>query len=272
MAAPKRGPWIAGAVVVSLLIGGAGWTLGISPQLEVAKTAREDAETARAQNAIHAQRLAILEEQFAELDTYKAELAGLRTQIPADDGVREMLTQIEASAEAAGIFKVGSTFGLPTRFVERDPVPPVDPALAAAAPAETTAPAEGAAAPGTAETPAPAATPAPTDPAAPVEAAPAGPSTSGVVVIPVDITVLGSFPATVAFIREMQKDTGRLFLVTGYRVVGQKPGPPSGGKPEIRQGDAETVVSGYMYVLESSVDAAAQAAAAANEQAGVSDT
>lgn len=272
MAAPKRGPWIAGAVVGSLVIGGAGWMLGISPQLQTAATARADAEAARAQNEIHAQRLAVLEEQFAELDTYKAELAGLRTQIPGEDGVRELLVDIETRATAAGLFTVGSSFGLPEYFFPRTPTPPEDPAAVppapvAATPAEGT---EGAPAPA-AETPAPV---APVDPAALPEAAAAAPVVDGLVAIPVEVTVLGTYPATVAFIEQMQADSGRLFLVTSYRITGQKPAPPSGGKPEIKVGDAETVLTGYVYVLPSKADEAAAAADAPTDStlSGSTDT
>lgn len=258
-AAPKRGPWIAGAVVLSLAIGGAGWALAISPQLQLAATARADTEAAEAQNVIHAQRLAMLEEQAAGLDVYKAELAALRVQIPAEDGVRELILQIEANAAAAGIFMVGSTFGQPAHVIQRPPTPPEDPSIAP--PAEVPAASEAgedAAAPDQAAV----------DPSA---AAPvAGPTAEGLLAIPVDITVLGNYAATVAFIGELQKDTGRLFLVTGYSITGQKPAPASGGKPEILQGDAETVVTGVVYVLPST--ATAPVADATATDTGTSDT
>lgn len=73
---------------------------------------------------------------------------------------------------------------------------------------------------------------------------------SGLFAIPVDITILGSPEATLDFIDYMQQETQRLYYVSSIDVKGQDPAGATSGKPEIKEGDAQTVIKGFAYTLD----------------------
>ena len=256
MATTKAGPWIMGAVVLSLGILALAWFVLIAPQRDEAWAPRDEAETARQQNVIQAQRLATLEQQFADLDSYKAELAALRLQIPTDDGEPELLREIHTVAESAGLSVVNIGVGTPEEFFAAEPLemPSDEPDTtegegATDEGAEDTAEGE-AAAEGAEVAPAPTAT----------EAAPCVP---GFVAIPVQVTVVGTVDAARAFTEAMQTQIERLYMVTGFSMEGQEEAEASNGRPATAWGDVEMVLNGYVYVLKDSMTAAPADAAAA---------
>lgn len=241
-------PWVIGAVFLALVILGMTWLLAISPKLTEAQTARDDAEVVRAQNVVHQKRLDTLKEQYANLDQYRAELAALRKQIPAEDGQPAYLRQIDEAATAAGVFVVSVTPGVPETFVGLAPTP--EPAAAEPA-AEDGEAADGAA-----------------DAAAPVEPAePVVVGVPGLVAVPFEMTVLGGYPQAVDFLDRVQNGE-RLYVVTGYTFAGQDAAEPSGGKPAVNEGDVELVVQGYLYVLPEDAPGLGAGASAAAPAAG----
>lgn len=221
----KSTPWVLGAALLAAVILGMTWLLAISPKLTEAQTARADAENVRAQNVMHQNRLNTLKEQYALLDDYRAELAALRKQIPADDGQPSYLRQIDASAADADVFVVSVTPGLPETFVGAVPVPDAVPEPTTE---ETGADDDGA---------------EPTEPAEPTVV-----GVPGLVAVPFEMTVLGGYPEAVDFLDRVQK-AERLYVVTGYTFTGQDESEANGGKPAVEQGDVELIVQGYLYVL-----------------------
>ena len=247
MKAPKSSPWILGTALLSFAILGLAWLLGISPQLDRAAKADDEADSIRQQNAIHERRLATLQEQSEHLEEYKAELAALQIGIPAEDGQADFLREIEWAATASGVTVVGTTFGLPETFFAaaalEAPAPAADDATDEPVDAEDEAEADAA-----------------PDPVAGV---------NGLVVMPTQVVVLGTYDNTVAFMERLQTAMNRLYLVTGYQVTGQKEAEASGGRPATHEGDAELLVDGFLYVL--APDAATGTAAGGGESGGASE-
>ncbi|NCT90862.1 hypothetical protein GXB85_07865 [Cellulomonas sp. APG4] len=248
MKTPKAAPWVLGTAFVAVLVLALTYLFLISPQLATAATARADAEAAEAQNVVHAKKLATLEEQFAQLDTYKAELAELRTQIPEVDAQPELLRQVQTAADAAEVFVVGSDLGVPEAFVGSptwDPTAVPDPA-APADPAATGAEGEDG-----------------TQPAAPAAPEPTG--VPGLLAVPFDVTVLGGYLEAVEFVRLLQESTPRLYVVNGFTVTGQDAAEASGGRPATEKGDVEVLVQGYVYVLQESAAASDESTTATTD-------
>lgn len=241
MKAPKSSPWVLGTALLSLVILGLAWLLGISPQLDRAAKADDEADSIRQQNAIHEQRLATLQEQSEHLEEYKAELAALQIGIPAEDGQAAFLREIDSAAAASGVTIVGTTFGLPEMFFAaaalEEPEPVADDTTD-----ESTEDEDG-------------------------EAADAAPEpvagVNGLTVMPTQVVVLGAYDNTVAFMERLQTAMNRLYLVTGYQVTGQKEAEASGGRPATHEGDAELLIDGFLYVL--APDAGAGAGAGGGE-------
>lgn len=227
MASSKAAPWVLGTAFVGVLILGIAWMLAISPQMQLVSTARADAEAARSQNVVLTQRLAVLREQAADLDTYKADLAAIRLQIPAEDGLPALLREIDATAAANSVFIVAITPGEAVPFVSAVPTV-VEPAVDVAA-------AEGQAN-GGGET------------VAPTVPEPSGPQ--GLVAVPIEITVLGTYDNTAGFMARVQEQLQRLLLVTDFTVTVQKASLASGGRPATAFGDAELRIRGFVYVQQ----------------------
>ncbi|WP_449385191.1 type 4a pilus biogenesis protein PilO [Cellulomonas soli] len=239
MGGAKKTTWIGGTVVVGLLIVVAAWFLAISPALTSADEVRAQAEQARQQNELLELKLVQLKADFEKLPEYKAELAGLQTQIPSDAAMAEYFRQVDQIATAHSVTVTALTPSTPTAVTLA--------ASTAPAPTETTEPTEtgdgSTDATGTATS---------TDTAGAAGAVP-----TGFVAIPLSLTVLGTYDDTVAFLNDLQNATPRLFLVSGLTGTSQKEAEASGGKPATGPGDQELVVTGYVYVLPDALGMAA---------------
>lgn len=84
----------------------------------------------------------------------------------------------------------------------------------------------------------------------------------GLYAVPVTVTILGKPTATLDYLKALQTSTLRLFLATGVSLTGQDETGASGGRPATAKGDAEIVISGYVYVLDQDAAPAAVAPAA----------
>lgn len=228
MGATKRASWLIGTVLVALVLLAGAWFLLIGPNVTAIGETKDEIESTLAQNTVQETRLATLKEQFAELPTYKAQLAALQTQIPVEDGEPNLLREIHAQATAAGVTVLSFTVTEePSLFFAAEPL--VDP-NATAAPAEEEATDEE----GTTGTQT-------------TEAAPVG--VNGFVRIPVDVVVLGSYANTVTMIDGLQQKMSRLFLVTSLKIEGKGEEEAANGRPATVEGDAEVTISGFVYVL-----------------------
>lgn len=217
----KTGPWIAGTVVVSLLLGAAGWFLLIAPTFAGATEVRMEAEAQVAQNDITRGRINELKAQFEQIDTLTAELAALRSQIPTDAQSAEYRRQLGATA---------ATHGVTVISVQTSTAMAVAPPAAAAAPAEG----EAEAAP-TDEATAP---PAGTEPAAPQQS---------LFAIPVTVDVVGTYAGVLAFLSDLQATQPRLLAVETLTATSQQVAEASGGKAATAAGDLQLVVTGYLF-------------------------
>lgn len=229
---PRATGWVLGTVVIAAALGAGSYFLAIGPVLDETDQARTQTESVVQANDIQRAKIARLKAQFAELDTYKAELAALRIQIPTDGDLSGYFRQLEDIASARDVTLVGLT------AENAQTVVPVIPA--------------GAAAPAPAPEPEPAAPDASPDEAA--EEAPAGPVAptvpDGFVAIPVSITALGTYDAVLAFLADAQEATPRLLLVGDFVGTAQAESDASGGRPATAVGDLELTVNGYIYVLQ----------------------
>lgn len=235
MARSKASPWIVGTVLLCVGILALAWFVLISPQLAQASTVRDDAEQTRAQNAIQQQRVDTLKRQFAELDVYKAELAEIGTRIPSGAEVPDLLRAFAAEAEAAGVTVLSVAPGTPEEFfaaTEGAAPPPAQPEPDADDDDVT----EDANATDEVATPAPA-------------AGGAGDGVPGMVAVPVQVTVLGGYDAVTDFVRRVQGEIPRLYVVTTFEITGQEEQEASNGRPATQEGDAEMIINGYVYVL-----------------------
>lgn len=233
MKMPKATPWVLGAAVVSVLILGLAWMFGISPQLETANQARDDAERVEMQNVQHQRRLVELRQQFENLDEYKAELAAIQVQLPPEDGEPSLYREIAQASATSGAFIVSIITEAVTSV---EPTPEADPNAGATEPGADEA-ADGSGGEAADETP-----------PATVEPTPMG--LDGFVAVPFSIKVLGTYDQTVQFVELVQESFQRLFVVTGFTVKGQAASPPAGGRPEVKEGDAEFEILGFVYVLQ----------------------
>lgn len=234
MAASKRLAWIVGTVMAALLILAGAWFLTIGPNMDATAQAQEDTETTLQQNDVQRAKLATLKEQFAELDTFRAQLADIQTLIPVEDGLPSLLRELQGRADAAGLTITGVTSAVPVPFF-------------AAAPVET-APADGeeqdVATDGTAAV-----------------------GVSGLYAISLQVTVVGSKEAAFAFVAGVQEQISRLYAVHGFVSERQDTAESTNGKPATVEGDVEMIIDGYVYVLDPDIAApAADGGATAGEE------
>lgn len=243
MAGAKRGSWIAGALVTALLVAAASWFVMISPKLAEAADTRAEVDSTQQQNDLLALQVAKLKADSARLGDYQAELAGLRTQIPATADLPGYLRRLDAAAQAHGVTLLDITTSTPQAAVtaatdsgQADGAATTDPAAtAAASPAGADATGTGAA--GTAD--------------AAAAALPAG-----FVTVPVTVRALGTYVNVLAFLTDVQTADQRLLLVTGLDGSGKEQADGNGAGPATAVGDLELQITGYLFVLPDAPQAA----------------
>lgn len=239
MGRSRSASWIAGAVILALLIMAGAWLLLISPTLEEAADTRSRAESEESRGDQLEIQLAALRRDFENIDVLRAELDELRVSVPTESRLSELTRQVNALAATSGVFIVGAQT--------------VHPALLAAPGAAATDPTAAGSGDTTGsgdatESADGAATDQPVDPAAGQDqAAP----TTGLYAVAVDWTILGDFATTVSFIERLQAESPRLVVVTGLQATTQEPAGAQAGKPEILDGFIETIVRTYVYAYPS---------------------
>jgi len=225
----KSTTWIGGTVVVALLILVATWFVGISPTLAATSTAHDAADASDARNVQLQADLDRLEQQFAQLDASKAELAAIGRQIPPQAQLAEYIRTVQATAEATGVAFIGYVAGEPELVV---PVEVEAPAPAVAEEPVSPEGAEDAAEPAATET------------------VPAGfVPVEGFVGMALDVIVLGPAANVSAFVDQLQTGPERLYLVTALDGEGQKEEEARNGRPATAEGDIELKITGYLYGL-----------------------
>lgn len=247
MGASSKGTWIGGTVVIALVMVVATWFLLVSPVLAAASDTRAQAETAEQQNLVLQSQVDQLKADFARIDEYKAELAGLRTQVPTDAELAAFLRELDAAAVARTVTLVDVQAQAPQTVTL--PVEQSAPATSTGGAVSTEA--QPSPAPSATTDGAAAADGAATDPAtgAPAAAAPATVVPAGFTAMPLTLTVVGSYDNVSGFLDDVQNRTQRLFLVATISGTGQTENDGGQGRPATVPGDLELVITGFTYVL-----------------------
>ncbi|TAL42154.1 MAG: hypothetical protein EPN91_09080 [Salinibacterium sp.] len=220
--------WILGTALVAVGIVLLGYFLGISPQISAGFDARSQRATVDEENKVHRKELARLREQFASIDAMEQQLADLQVAVPSDIALARFVGELNRASATNQVSFDAMTVGDAQAYL---------PTLApgpAAPPSEATTPSPTPTAAG--ETAAPVTPPAAVGPVGtPAFSSPLVTS-SNFVVIPVSVTVSGSYDSIVGFIKSVQFGD-RLFLINVFAI-----------KPQ-QGGGYSDVISGYVYVL-----------------------
>lgn len=189
------------AVVAAVVVAAGGFFLGVQPQLDRAAAARSDAAGIRTANDATRAEIARLQEEAKSLPSRRAELARLAASVPSTPDTATFLKQVDATAAAAGVQVSTVTVDDPRAYTP---------------PATSTATADGDTAPTDTATAAPSdgSTPAAdaTAPAAPEITTNNAITADNFSVIPVAVTVNGTFDQALAFVKGLQSSP-RLFLI-----------------------------------------------------------
>lgn len=229
MTGSKSGPWIAGTVIVSLLLIVASWFLAISPVMATTATANESALAQRDQNALLQTKIATLKEQSLKLDEYRATLAGLQLHIPTTSALAEYQRQLAALAAQHSVTIASVNVAPPTQVISATPpaaatTEVVDPA--AAPPADGSVPADGA-----------------------VAAAPVSTTIEGFYELGVGLDVVGTYANVQAFLSSLQTNPARVFFVSALSGTSTTENPEGGGIPATAEGDLRLSITGSLFVL-----------------------
>ena len=232
MSRARSTTWVVAALFLAMLMLAGAWYFAIAPRLDSASemTDQTIAEQARV-DQLEIQ-LAGLERDAANIEQFRAELGTLQTQIPPTLDLASLTRQLDALAVQSGMTVTALNPGVPVE-VPPPAAAPVDPAVAPAAeaaeaPAETGTSAES-------ELPA----------TEPVAASPY----AGMYQVPLDITVLGGYDATLDLINRLQRENPRLVLVLSFTMTAQDEQAATAGRPAVAAGSIETVVSALAFVL-----------------------
>lgn len=122
--------WIAGTVIVSLLLAVATWFLVISPKQDDIDAIKLETTNVKSQNELTEMKIAVLRKQFERLDEYKAALATIQLQIPTTAQLAEYTKEAAAAAEANQVTVMSWNPGVPLSVV---PVVSLDPGAEATA-------------------------------------------------------------------------------------------------------------------------------------------
>ncbi|ROP63288.1 hypothetical protein [Curtobacterium sp. ZW137] len=231
------------ALVVAVGVLAGGWFLGVQPQLAAASansTQQQDIDATNAANRLELTRLA---KAYTELDQTKADLARLRSSVPETADTTPFLKALDFDATNVGVTITSITLDDAVVYA-----PPSDAAGSSTA-GEPTASASATSAPSPAGMPTTAATPSATAPH--TDSSITGANFS---LIPVTVSVTGSYDQALAFTKAVQKGE-RLFLVSAIAATSDA----EDGNPMDNQAWS---LSGSIYVLaEASATSTASPAA-----------
>lgn len=218
--------WTIGSVVVMAVVLAAGWFLGIQPQLAAADAANQARIQVQSQNATSQAVLAQLKKDYQNIDQVKQQLASLRQKVP---------TQVDASGFVTELNGLAGLYQVTLKSISVGDAKPYTPPVAPPTPAPS-------------RSPAPSGTPG-TAAKAPGVIGATNPliTSANFIVIPVQLTVTGSYGNVLDFVSGLQ--TGqRLFLVSAFSSgASTVAGAPSTNVTTV--GTVDSTVGGFMYVL-----------------------
>ncbi|MGF1647488.1 MAG: hypothetical protein ACFCVF_11310 [Kineosporiaceae bacterium] len=236
--------WGAGAAALCVLLLVATWFLLVSPQRAAAAEARAAAEAARVQNGQLESRISQLQVEFAQLPQRRLELTAIRRALPAERGLAGLLDELDLVAADTATALASVVAGTPTTVLDVAAAPPTPtPSATPGEPTATDVPApQTSAAPaaplrlGAAEQPAeqPAEQSAgqPIQQPAPTGQPGAAPGGTVLAAIPLTVTVGGDFLAVADFVRTVQSEIDRAFVVDSVDIIAGTADAAAGGTVE----------------------------------------
>lgn len=231
MTGTKSATWIIGTVLLAFVLVAAGWVFGITPLLESTAEMREETDYELARIDQLEITLAGLERDAENLDQFYAELAALRVGIPDQLQFTDVTRRLNTMAAEAGVVITGiattTVTGVTPPPVAEAAPPVAEPTDEAAETDESDAVADSAA--GTT-----------TEPAAP---------TWTLYAVPVELTTVGSYDATVSFLSKLQASDSRLILVGNLVEATLEEAGAQGGLPAILDGFVDSRISAWIFVL-----------------------
>lgn len=215
--------WVIAASIVMAGILALGWFTGIDPQLKAKAASDQERASVEAQNEATELAIATLKGDYENIEALRAELARLRTSIPATGNMPAFLTQLDNLSKASNATVTTLTvdeaveYTAPATAIEAAPVEPANPEADATTDATV----------------------------APVEEAPEAPSVitdpritaENFVVIPVSIVAAGDKAGVRSLVDKLQHGP-RLFLATQVSIV-----------DDVDAGTSTTTIGGFVYVL-----------------------
>jgi Tfp pilus assembly protein PilO len=224
--------------VLCLLFVTAAWLLLIGPKrAEAAELQQQTSDTQENNQTLQA-RIEQLKVQFAELPQRQAELAAIKRAMPEDPALPTLVRDLDAMAKRTGVTLMSLAPGEPVAQQQPVATPPAaaeETGDDAASDSGDSKDADAADGEDAAAEPATAAAPAP-----------------GTVLlsVPVNIVVVGDFFKSELFLKELQAEMTRAYLVQSLTVQSEKEGEASGGKPATKNGDVTMTISGSVFVLK----------------------
>ncbi|MBI4941631.1 MAG: type 4a pilus biogenesis protein PilO [Actinobacteria bacterium] len=215
MLTSRTARWVAGTTLLCVALLGLSWLLLVSPQRTEAAELRDQNAATQSQNDLLEVKIAQLRAQFAKLPESQAELASILAQMPPDAGMPRLVRDLDAMSESTGVT-----------------LSSVTPGPAVSVRSGTTVPGAAAAAPTAAAT----------------AAAAAGTAVDGstVVAIPVTVAIDGDYFQTVAFLKQLQTQMPRAFLVTAVQMSA---GSAGGADASATGGNVAVTITGKVFAL-----------------------
>jgi Tfp pilus assembly protein PilO len=217
MLTSRTARWSSGTALLCLALLAMSWLFLVSPRRSEAAELRDQNTATQSQNDLLDVKIAQLRAQFAKLPESQAELAAILTQMPADAGVPRLVRDLDAMARSTGVTLTSVTPGAGQALLAATP---------AAAGAAGAAGTPGAGAVGT-----------------------AGAATDGstVVSVPVSVVLSGDYFQTVAFLKQIQTDMPRAFLLTTVQMSAGAGGASGGASAT--GGTVQVTLSGQVFAL-----------------------
>lgn len=224
MGRSKAAGWIAGTVVLALVLAAGAWFLLISDLLDETAEMESQAESEWSRVDQLEITLAALARDFENIETFRAELEGLQTQIPGSIEISEIVRRLSTMAGESGVIVTGAAT---TTAVD------ITPQQEAPAPPATDG--EGGETSGDAV--ADSAAPAPTTPAQDVLYA-----------VPVELVTVGGYDQTLAFVTNVMQNE-RLMVVGTMQLTALEAAAAEGGLPALTPGFVESRTTVWVFVL-----------------------
>ena len=250
----KTGVWVFAAIVLAIIVGALAYFTLISPELDKATAASEEAQIARDANdltEIQIQQMVALE---SEVPDWREQIAKISLDLPPRVEQPDLERLIAQKLEAVDLPLVDFTAGRPEAI---DPLAqegtepptieqPAEPEGAAATPSPSPTPTPTATA--TAETSTDGTTGGVAGDTTTAEPAPEAPF-EGLLAMPVSITTEGNPGKVLDFMKSLETQLTRFYTVTGFTVAKASPAEEVPGRPALTEEQWTVTITGMVFSL-----------------------